>query len=260
MKTQRRWILLLAILLAVAGHAADSADSCGSPTDDRGTCSHCTAPSPQSCSGVCIEENPRLVVSDDGIASGVLRIVNRSSKEESLRLHLGDFKGGVAQPAEWLGTERELQPYRLEDKPFLDAGKLPAGGRVGVKVVASRLTQPGVMTATLSNDGVNLVDVKAVRHRVPFQLKIAGPTPETLKTSFFNGGSTRIVLINRDGMTYPFTWRLEIGGRCCANGPRDRDAQQRGGTEGQPSSKPLPTGGDRLSACRSNRRSAEGAV
>jgi hypothetical protein len=214
MEIRTRCVLLSALLFAINGHAAGVADPCELPADDTAICSHCTAPSPPSCTGVCVEENPRLVVGDDGIATGVLRLVNRGSEVEPLQLRLGDFQGGVVTPAEWLHTERELQALRLEDKSIVDAGKLAPGGRIAVKVIASRLTQPGVMAATLSNGATDLVIVKAVRHRVPFQLKVAGSTPDTLKVSFFNGGRAPIVLTNRDAIAYPFTWRLEIGGRC----------------------------------------------
>ncbi len=193
-----------------APQAAASASASASASAPA--CTFCPKTSADGCT-LCVRQNPLLAVTSEGVASGSLRICNEGSAPLTPALALSDFTvpalGGEAFA---LPATSRLSAAAAADEPIVN-GTSPLAPRqcIAVKLDASGLLQAGPMTATLLDGKQKLVDVKAVRLQVPFDLRIEGPTPERLDLSIARGEKARIVLRNADPLTYRFLWRLELG-------------------------------------------------
>jgi hypothetical protein len=157
----------------------------------------------------CVELNPMLLVGSDGTASGVVRICNRSEAPIDLDLLVTDFSAQRSDQTSYqLGSVATVTPETQSG--------LAKDACVGVKVSVSKLWQAGLLTAELRNHGQPLIELKAIRNQVPFNLKVAGPTPEKVAISFTRGAQSDITLRNEDPMSYRFTWSLELDGHVIA--------------------------------------------
>ena len=191
-----------------AGTQAAAANPTGSPV----TCPLCPPVSPATCSALCVEENTLLDVDSTGAASGLIRLHNRGKEPVNLALAISDFiavsSAGVPYP---LSAVRTLNSVSAAAKPVFDGTKaLAADESIDIKVDASKIWQAGLSTAQLSNKGAALIEVRAVKKQVTFNVKADGPTPDQINISFTRGMAGWITLRNEDPMAYRFLWRLDV--------------------------------------------------
>ena len=159
---------------------------------------------------LCVKTNPLFVVDKDGSASGDLNVCNTGQMPLELAPGLTDFR--MARPS---ATAAPLNTVRaitgVDGKPIPEGTMVAANKCTGVRLQVTKFGQGGFATAEFTNAGNKLIEVKAVRYDLPFNLKLEGPTPEKLDTTFTRGVPGKIRLRNEDGIGYRFHWRLELG-------------------------------------------------
>ena len=79
-----------------------------------------------------------------------------------------------------------------------------------VKVSASNLWEAGESEAVLYHRDSEIGRLKAVKYRVPFNLKLETQTPDAPSLSFERNRPTWMILKNDDAMTYPVHWELAM--------------------------------------------------
>jgi hypothetical protein len=175
------------------------------------TCAFCPEPSAKECT-LCVAHNPLLNVNKDGAASATVRLCNRSAQDVKLDLSLSDFHAqnhsGKPYP---LSTVRTLSPVVPNNPVVTGASPLTSGSCVDVKADVSGLWQAGLSSAELNNGTERVIVLKAVRHQVPFNVRVDGPTPEVADVHVTRGKTSFIRLRNEDDMEYRVVWRLELG-------------------------------------------------
>jgi hypothetical protein len=175
-------------------------------------CTYCTVASSGDCK-ICIQDNPRLEVGADGLATEVLHVCNAGDQPVKLALSVSDFSfvGLEINPLP-LNTTRKISAETTVDKPVVEEGaNLETSKCVNAKLEVGKLWQAGPMTASLRNAGAELVKLVALCLRVPFAIKVDGRNPEALDFSVRRGYSATIGLRNDDSTSYRFRWRLELG-------------------------------------------------
>lgn len=208
-----RFTVIFVLLWLVPGCASKSVPAeTSTPPAVSSECTFCPTVSPRGCT-LCVETNPLLNVDKDGVTSGTVRLCNRGATPSTLALDLSDFYArdphGTLYP---LSSVRSLAADSPAHKPIVDGqSPLAPNSCVDVKIDASRIWQAGLAKADLRNGTDTVIPLHAVRYQVPFNLKVDGPTPESVNLVFTRGQQGTIKLRNEDGMSYPFAWRLELG-------------------------------------------------
>ena len=177
-----------------------------------GRCAFCPEPSPPDCI-LCAASNPLLTVDKDGATSATLRLCNRGDTPQTIDLSLSDFHAvdarGTAYP---LAAVRTLSGVSTADNPILaGTSQLGPSACVGVKVDGAKIWQAGLSVADLQNGPTKLLQLKAIRYQVPFNVKVEGATPEIVNVLFTRGKQSLIRLRNEDELTYRVLWRFELG-------------------------------------------------
>ena len=164
---------------------------------------------------LCAETNPLFVVDKDGNASGTLRLRNRGKDAVTLQLTISDFSAavddGLTDPLNAVST---LSAVDTAATPILEGtAQLQPGRWIEVKISAANLWQAGLSSASLMNGTEKLIDLKALRYHVPFNVKVEGATSERADVSLARSCESPLTLRNDDPMTYRFRWKVEIDGR-----------------------------------------------
>ena len=169
-------------------------------------------PSAQGCV-LCAETNPLLVVDKDGHAKGTIRLRNRGTDPLTLQLFVSQFTtAGEGEPDD-LDATTTLTVADPMTKAVVEGNTpLLPNAAFDITITAANLWQPGPSAARLMNGTDKVIDLKALRYAVPFDLRIDGPTPERADLSFTQNRETALTLRNDDPMTYRFRWNLEIDG------------------------------------------------
>jgi hypothetical protein len=181
-----RFTLIFVLLWLLPGCASKSVPAePGTPPAASSECTFCPTVSPRGCT-LCVETNPLLNVDKDGVTSGTVRLCNRAATPATLALDLSDFYArdphGTLYP---LSTVRSLAADSPAHKPIVDGqSPLAPNSCVDVKVDASRIWQAGLAKADLRNGTDTIIPLHAVRYQVPFNLKVDGPTPESVNLRF----------------------------------------------------------------------------
>ena len=169
-------------------------------------------PSPQGCV-LCAETNPLLVVDEGGQAKGTIRLRNRGTDPLTLQLFVSPFTtAGDGEPDDLDATTTLTVAEAMTKAVVADNAPLQPNAAFDVTITATNLWQPGPSAARLMNGTEKVIDLRALRYTVPFNLKIDGPTPERADLSFAQNRETSLTLRNDDPMTYRFRWNVEIGG------------------------------------------------
>ena len=79
-----------------------------------------------------------------------------------------------------------------------------------MKVDAARIWQAGLSVANLHDGRTKVLELKAVRYQVPFNVKVEGQTESGVNILFTRGSETSIRLRNDDELAYRVRWRLEL--------------------------------------------------
>src|SRR6266487_2961176 len=209
-----RPLLLMAVfvLLSACGERGlPAADTGPQEKQDARTPPASLAPEvgPPKCI-LCVRSNPLLVVDKDGGEIGELSLCNDGPSPVPLALRLSDFHVIRPKVEEYpLSTIRTLTG--TEGKPIAAGTLLAPATCIAVKIQVARIWQGGLAAARLTNANNDLVEIKAARYDVPFNLKADGPTPEKLELSFTRGQVGHVELRNEDPEGYRFHWRLELG-------------------------------------------------
>ena len=205
----------LTLLLVVAGCSS------GKPVPAAGegntqplapqSCAFCPEQSPSGCT-LCVASNPLLSVDKDGATSATLHLCNRGEAPATLDLGLSDFHSidpGI-QPYP-LSTIRTLTAVNSANSAIV-AGTAPLASKscVDIKVDASRIWQAGLSVADLQDGSRNILQLKAIRYQVPFNIKVEGQTEAGVNILFTRGSEASIRLRNDDDLAYRFRWRLEL--------------------------------------------------
>jgi hypothetical protein len=205
--------LLLYVLFATLSvgctKSASPAQTGKAQSSTEGAISVVPATGPAGCT-LCVKSNPLLIVDKDGAATGDVSLCNLKEAPAKLALSLSDF--AMQQPRfsdALLATTRTVTA--ADGKPFPADSTVAKDQCVTVRLQLSKFGQGGLATGKLTNDGVDLIEVRAVRYDVPFNIKIDAPTPEKLDIAFTRGQKGKIGLVNEDGMGYRFHWRLDLG-------------------------------------------------
>ena len=216
MRSQRALLSIgLALLLALCGCASRGpqppATAAPEAAPSQRSCAFCPEQSPKDCT-LCVTSNPLLTVDKDGATSGTLRLCNRASAAATMDLTVSDFHSidpGV-QPYP-LSTIRTVTAVNSEDSPIV-AGKAPLApnGCVDLKVDADRVWQAGLSVAELKDGPTKIIQLKAVRYQVPFNVRIEGQTEAGVNILFTRGSQAAIRLRNDDELAYRLRWRLEL--------------------------------------------------
>jgi hypothetical protein len=174
--------------------------------------------SPTTCA-LCAETNPLFVVDKDGNASGAVRLRNRGKEAVTLQLTLSDFSALADDGrTDLLNAVSTLSAVDTAAKPILEGtAQLQPDRWIEVKISAANLWQAGLSTAALMNGTEKLIDLRALRYNVPFNIKVQGATPERADVSFSKSQEGAVTLRNDDPMTYRFRWKVEIDGRAIEN-------------------------------------------
>jgi hypothetical protein len=176
-------------------------------------CSFCTRTTfPPTCT-LCLQRNPLLTAEADGTASGVLQLCNDTASGLTPALRMSDFAATPpGRQAFALGTVALSAADASQQDIVKGAAPLAPKACIGLKVEATGLLQPGVMSAQLADGDRPLAELKAVRKNFDFRLVAEGPTPEKIALTVAQDGRVTIGLRNQDSVPYQFSWRLELGG------------------------------------------------
>ncbi|HKE97160.1 MAG TPA: hypothetical protein VKB34_22815, partial [Povalibacter sp.] len=190
------------------GAAASGAKQCAAPGALQ------TQPSPADCT-LCVRNNPLIIAGADGTASATLQLCNKGP-DKKLQLSVEDFRAYSPRGATFpLGATRTLNA-ELASQQDIREGKAPLATDtcIGLKLDAAKLNAAGSMSSALWNGDERLIDLKAVRYQVPFNLKVDGGTGEAVAVAI-NGADAagHIALRNEDPIAYCVSWRLELDGR-----------------------------------------------
>ena len=205
----------LAILAIIWGYTPQAVPAVALPAEqiqrDHG-CTFCPELSPPGCT-LCVEANPLLVVDRTGAASGLVRLCNRGGAAKALQLSLSDFAAlppdGTPYPLSSIRTVAEATPA---GKPIVEGTQPLAPGQcLPLAIEVANLWQAGLASADLLDGREKIATLKAIRHDVPFNVKVDAANPEQLDISFTRGEPSLIRLRNEDPMTYRFRWRFEVG-------------------------------------------------
>jgi hypothetical protein len=79
-----------------------------------------------------------------------------------------------------------------------------------VKVDATRIWQAGLSAADLQDGRTKILQLKAIRYQVPFNVRVEGQTESGVNILFTRGSETSIRLRNDDELAYRLRWRLEL--------------------------------------------------
>ena len=177
-------------------------------------CSFCTRTTPPPTCSLCLQRNPLLVAEPDGTASGLLQLCNHSAEALLPVLRVSDFSAAPPGHEPYMLGTVSLSAADMAQQPIIrGAQALAPLACVAVKIEATGLTQPGVMTARLSDGDHALAQLKAVRKSFDFRLVAEGPTPEKIALTVQRGDDLKITLRNLDPVPYLFSWRLELDGQ-----------------------------------------------
>ena len=204
----------LTLLLTMAGCSRDKPPAPAAATtvaSTQETCAFCPEQSPSDCT-LCVASNPLLTVDKDGAASATLHLCNRAEAPATLDLALSDFHsvdpGRQPYP---LSTIRTLTAVNAANSAIV-AGTAPLASKscVDVKVDASRIWQAGLSVADLQDGRTKILQLKAIRYQVTFNIKVEGQTEAGVNILFTRGSEASIRLRNDDDLAYRFRWRLEL--------------------------------------------------
>jgi hypothetical protein len=206
----------LTLLLFLAGCSsgkppASAAAAASPPASTPQSCAFCPEQSPPDCT-LCVASNPLLSVDKDGAASATLRLCNRGAAPAMLDLALSDFHsldpGVELYP---LSTVRTLSAVNAANSAIVaGAAPLPPGSCVDVKVDATKIWQAGLSVADLLDGRTKILQLKAIRYQVPFNVRVEGQTESGVNILFTRGSETSIRLRNDDELAYRLRWRLEL--------------------------------------------------
>jgi hypothetical protein len=221
-----RWEAVLACGLALLCACGSTWGTAPDGPRTPAACTWCPLPSSQDCT-LCVAYNPVLAIGADGTGTGVLRVCNGTTQPVTPALHITDFAwvgpGERSLPA---AAQVRLGAASTADEPaFRGAKALDPAACLGITVEVSKLWAAGPLTASLWHGTEKVVDLKAVRHPMPFRVRIDGPTPERLELAFIKGQhlapaneQPKITLRNEDPVMYRVSWRLELDGSEVASG------------------------------------------
>jgi len=175
-------------------------------------CSYCTRTTPPPKCSLCLQRNPLLTAEADGTASGLLQLCNDSTQALTPALRVSDFSANPPGRESYaIGVVSLTAADMAQQDIVKGSATLAPKACVTVKLEATGLLQPGVMTARLTDGDQELAELKAVRKSFDFHLVAEGPTQEKIAVTVLHGGTVKIALRNQDPVPYQFSWRLELG-------------------------------------------------
>jgi hypothetical protein len=178
------------------------------------SCSFCSEPPRKDCK-LCMTQNPLLIANAAGSASTTLRLCNEGADEPMLALFVSAFSVPVGDSASYGLSPPQPMLVAVSDAERAIVGgnaKFSKGSCVLLKVDAAGLLQPGVHTATISNDAQTIAELKALRLDFPFALRPGGPRADRFDAVVGPGRPFAIPIYNDDPFPYRFAWRLELDG------------------------------------------------
>ncbi len=144
-------------------------------------CSFCTRTTPPPKCSLCLQRNPLLTAEADGTASGVLQLCNDTAEALTPALRVSDVAAAPPGREPYaLGTVALSAADTAQQEIVEGSATLAPRACMTVKVEATGLVQPGVMTARLRDGDHELAQLKAVRKSFDFHLVAEGSTPERI--------------------------------------------------------------------------------
>ena len=163
--------------------------------------------------GLCVRAPASLLlaIAADGSASGVQKVCNDSTKAVKPELALSAFSTGPCFATPVLGELPDVQLDAAAKAKLDSSGELPAGACIDVAVRASKLNQPGLMSADLTSGRMTIARIRALQTKPSFDLKVEGATADQLSIVLTKGETSHIRVRNADPASYRFRWRVDLG-------------------------------------------------